>query len=214
MKKILAILLAAVLILGLLSACGSAPAQEASGAPETASEAQTGEAGQENAAKPENEEKPENDTKPEKEATPETGAKADEDQIIPEGVVFYAKSTVADTESVTVPVILSGNTGLAGSLIQITYDPALKLTDVKAGDALKSLTLTPGGDLSANPFNLLWDGQDADNTSGTIAYLTFSVPKEAGSYSISLSGAPGNFYDNDLNDVAVSFVEGFITVEK
>ena len=208
MKKILAILLAAVLILGLLSACGSAPAQEASGAPETASEAQTGEAGPESAAKPENEAKPENGAKP------ETGAEAAEEQIIPEGVVFYAKSTVADTESVTVPVILSGNTGLAGSLIQITYDPALKLTDVKAGDALKSMTFTPGGDLSANPFNLLWDGQDADSTSGTIAYLTFSVPKEAGSYSISLSGDPGNFYDNDLNDVAVSFVEGFITVEK
>ena len=208
MKKILAVLLAAVLILGLLSACGSkAPAQEAETAAET-SEAQTAPEGE---TKAEDAAKPEGEAKPEEKETPESL-----EQSIPGGVAFYAENTVvtAGTSSVTVPVKLSGNTGLAGALIAVKYDPALKLTDVKAGDALKSMSFTPGGDYAANPFNLLWDGQDADSTSGTIALLTFSVPKEAGQYSITLSGEKGNFYDNDLKDVSVSFVEGFVVVGK
>ena len=101
MKKILAILLAAILILGLLSACGSkAPAQEAETAAET-SEAQTapeGETKAEDAAKPEGEAKPE-ETKPEETKSEDKDVPAATEQKIPGGVAFYPETTVVAADA-------------------------------------------------------------------------------------------------------------------
>lgn len=131
------------------------------------------------------------------------------------GVTITAEAGTVDTASKTAVVTLSlaGNTGLAGALISVKYDSALKLTKIESGDALSSLTFTPGGDLAANPVNLLWDGQDADASNGKIAVLTFSMPERAGEYSVSLSGDAGNFFDNDMNDVAVALNGCSIRVE-
>lgn len=206
MKKILAILLAAVLILGLLSACG----EKTETKPETAAE--TTEAPAAEAEKPE--EKPE--AAPEAEAKPEAEKPADAaaGSATADGlIVSVVSATVTpDVGSVTVPVKIDGNTGLAGVMISVSYDKALTLTGAKVGTALKSLTFTPGGDLTANPFNLLWDGQEADATNGDIAYLTFIAPKTPGDYAITLTADAENVYDNDLKNVPVTFANGTVTV--
>lgn len=213
MKKILAILLAAVMILGLLTACGEKPAQNAETKPEAAAETTA----QPDAEKPA-EGQPEGEKPADGEAKPDAEKPVDEAAAeaaaVPGGTTISVVSATVtpDAGSVEIPVKISGNLGLAGSLVTVSYDKALTLTGIKAGSALGSLTFTPGGDLTANPINMLWDGEKADNTNGDIAYLTFVVPKDAGDYTISLTGDPNNFYDNDLKNVPVSFAGGTVTV--
>lgn len=202
MKKILALLLTAILILGLLSACGKAPAPESEAQPDAAVETTEQPAA-------ETEEKSEGSASADAPSAETAEAQTESDKMT---VSVVSQTVEAGCESVTVPVKILGNTGLAGAFISVQYDKALTLTEVKAGDALGSLTCTPGGNLSANPYNLLWDGQAADASDGDIALLTFAVPKAAGEYKISLSGDPKSFYDNDLKDVPVFFADGGITV--
>jgi len=201
MKKILAILLAAMLIVGLLSACGEAPAQNVETQPGTTAETA------------ETTEQP-IETEEKTEVTDTPSADAGDAQAAKGKTTFSVVSPTveAGAESVTVPVKISENAGLAGAFLTVQYDKALTLTDVKACGALGALTFTPGGDLSANPYNLLWDGQEADASNGDVVLLTFTVPKTAGEYKISLGGDPQSFYDNELKDVPVSFADGGITV--
>lgn len=123
-----------------------------------------------------------------------------------------SKTVDAGAQSVTVSVTLSGNAGLAGLLLAIRYDAALKLTKIEQGSALGTLVFTPGGNLSANPITLLWDGQDADASNGEIARLTFALPAGNGVYTVTPSLRPGDAYDDNLTDVAVTLLDGTITV--
>ena len=114
-------------------------------------------------------------------------------------------------ETVDVPIIISGNTGIAGAVIKISYDTQLELVAINQGDAFESLTYTPPAKLTSNPFTLLWDGIDGDNSNGTIAILTFKAPKETGTYNISASYETGGIYDGGLNDINVILKSGAIT---
>ena len=210
MKKILAILLAAVLILGLLCACGAKTEEKTDAKPETSetTEKPAGEAAEQPAA----EQKPEAAAEGEKKPEGDKAAETSPEEAVGTTVTVVSATVTPDAGSVTVPLKITGNNGLAGALVSVSYDKALTLTGIKAGSALGSLTCTPGGDLTANPVKILWDGEKADKTNGDIAYLTFTTPQAAGDYTISVSGDAGNFYDNDLKDVPVSFVSGAVTV--
>lgn len=116
--------------------------------------------------------------------------------------------------SVSVPVSVANNTGICGATISISYDSSLTLTDITAGSALSSLTMTKPGKLTANPFNIVWDGVDEDTTSGTIAVLTFTAPQESGTYAISASYADGDVLDGDLNPVDLTISNGAVVVGK
>lgn len=112
---------------------------------------------------------------------------------------------------VEIPLTLSGNTGIAGMTLKVSYTEGLTLKNITQGSGLPTLTLTKPGDYSANPFNLVWDGQDADNISGIVATLTFSVPKkDVKTYSINIATA--GVFDNDLNNVNMAIVNGEISV--
>ena len=58
-------------------------------------------------------------------------------------------------EAVAVPIRLSGNSGICGVTVSVTYDAALTLTNVTRGDALPTLTMTKTGSLLSNPIKLL-----------------------------------------------------------
>lgn len=115
------------------------------------------------------------------------------------------------TELVEVPVTLSGNTGIAGMTLRISYTEGISLSDIVLGPALGSLTFTKPGDMAANPLNLVWDGLEADAANGVVATLKFEVPKtEAREYEISV--ASDGVFDNNVNEVTVSAASGKITV--
>lgn len=114
---------------------------------------------------------------------------------------------------IKLPISISGNTGICGATLEISYDSALVLSDISTGTALSSLVMTKPGNISSNPFKLVWDGLDADFSNGTIAVLTFTAPTEIGSYNISAAYTDGDIVDGDLSPVDMKINQGQIKVE-
>ena len=115
---------------------------------------------------------------------------------------------------VEVPLTISENPGICGGIIRVEYDSKMTLKGVTKGEALSKLNMTEPGDLAENPVNIGWDGVDADNSNGVIAVLSFQVPSDNGTYSITLSCNDGDIVDGELNSIAPQFVNGEITVGK
>lgn len=115
-------------------------------------------------------------------------------------------------KTVDVPIIISGNTGIAGGILDITYDKELTLTGIKRGTAFSDLDFTPPKHLTSYPVRLLWDGIDADCTNGTIAILTFTAPDKIGAFNITATYRKGDFYDGDMEDLEISITNGQINV--
>lgn len=113
---------------------------------------------------------------------------------------------------IEVPIVLSGNTGICGANIIISYDEELRLTDITNGYALPSLTMTKPGDMSSNPFSIVWDGMEEDATNGTIAILTFKAPATTGEYKIDVTCDNGDIVDGNLYPVVVALKSGSIIV--
>ncbi len=115
-------------------------------------------------------------------------------------------------QSVSVPITISGNTGICGARFAIAYSQKLKLTGVDKGMAFSSLTLTKPGDFSANPIYLVWDGMDADSSNGVIATLTFTVPQESGTFEITASYEEGDITDGDLQEISPAIQNGSVII--
>lgn len=146
--------------------------------------------------------------------------------LFPTSVVAADSVTTLTLSSVTafpgttisMDITIKDNPGILGATLSIAYDEGLTLTAIEAGDAFSALTLTKPGNLSANPFNLVWDGQeleDDDIKDGVIATLTFEVSDsaEAGnSLGVRMSYKNGGIVDNNLSTVNVETVDGEVSV--
>ena len=127
-------------------------------------------------------------------------------------VIAVGSITAEVGDTIRVPINLSGNTGICGATISVSYDKKLVLTGIDKGEALSGLAMTKPGSFSANPVNIVWDGTDADNTNGIIAYLKFANPNENGTYSINVSYIEGDIVDGDLTPIEVSIQNGSVTI--
>lgn len=127
-------------------------------------------------------------------------------------VITIGEVTANSGESVDVPVYISGNTGICGAAFKITYDSSLVLTQITKGDGLPSLTMTKPGNLTANPFNLVFDGIEQDNGNGLLFTMTFTAPQNSGTYDIAASYDVGDIVDGELSPVEVSIKNGGIAV--
>lgn len=118
-------------------------------------------------------------------------------------------------DTVKVEVKISGNTGIAGALLKISYDSKLTLTGAENGDAFSKLTFTKPGKLS-NPAKFLWDSESGTTKKdGTILILTFKVAENAEkgtNLNISASCKFGDFYDVNMDTVEVSIVNGGVNI--
>lgn len=131
-----------------------------------------------------------------------------------EGTLLEVATVTAEAGAdVEVPLTVTGNTGLCGATLSVSYDQKLTLTDVKAGEAFSMLQMTKPGDMSANPVRILWFGNDADDSNGVICTLVFSAPEEAGTYAIVITYEPDDVVDDNLDPVELTIVNGSITVE-
>lgn len=140
--------------------------------------------------------------------------------LIPVNAVYASNTeinigniTAVGGKTVDVPITLSGNTGICGANIVISYDKALSLTCITKGSALSTLTMTNPGSISSNPFTIVWDGMEADSTNGIMAVLTFKAPSNAGKYDISISYDDGDIVDGNLLPIALTAKNGSVTVE-
>lgn len=114
--------------------------------------------------------------------------------------------------NVDVPLRISGNTGICGATISVSYDKNIVLKEVKKGTALSTLTMTGSGNLSANPVKIVLDGIEQDNSNGIFATLTFEVPNVNGTYPVTLSYSDGDIVDGNLIPVNIGIQNGFIQV--
>lgn len=114
-------------------------------------------------------------------------------------------------ETVTVPIKITNNTGICGARISISYDSRLTLTKVSKGEALSTLAMTKPGNLSSDPFNIVWDGTDADNTDGIMVLLDFIVPDELDTFDINVSYSYGDIVDGNLVPMEIITQNGSVT---
>lgn len=133
--------------------------------------------------------------------------------------VVYADGTRIEIGSVTavggtaeVPITLSGNSGICGANITVSYNEKLQLKGITRGSALPSLAMTKPGSLASNPFVLVWDGTEEDASNGVMAVLEFAVPSADGEYDIEISYSDGDIVDGELHPVDVGLKQGKITV--
>lgn len=125
---------------------------------------------------------------------------------------------VCNGDTVQVTVDLEQNPGLVGMLLSLNYDPAvLTLTNVQGAGMMTAGNFTPGNDLSARPYNILWDDGTvhANHTeTGTILTLTFTVKDTAaaGSTAITLTYAADSTFNVDLQDVALHISDAALSI--
>ncbi len=124
-----------------------------------------------------------------------------------------SKTVSSDTETVSLAIELSGNTGLSGLELSMSYTEGLVIKEIVRGGGLSSMSYTKPNDLSANPITLLLDAETDDNSDGTLYNITFQLPKESEKeYYVNLTVKDA--YDFDFNDVDISVTNGKITVEE
>ena len=128
-------------------------------------------------------------------------------------VVTVVSKNVEAGASVSVPIVLTGNPGIEGMQLFIEYDKELTLLNAARGDALKSLDFIASGDYSVYPFSVLWDGLSDDTTNGTLVTLTFQTKNSAnGIYSIRVYTQEENIYNDNNDNVPVTFAGGSVTI--
>ena len=134
----------------------------------------------------------------------------------PEGAAISVESVTVDPgETVTVPVMISGNPGFAGFTLTVTAAEGLTLKEIGKGALLTSAE----GMFTANVANsnVNWTGAANVTGDGELLDLTFEVDAAAaaGDYVIGIElkdGNQSNFANADEQPVAVSLNGGKITV--
>lgn len=145
--------------------------------------------------------------------------------LIPMSIVSAADSgmkiVVSDTtvskgtETATVTLTLSGNTGTCGMLISIAYPEELTLLNAERGDALPDLTLATFYKPYINPLRMSLDGIDNDDTNGTLLTLTFDTSDAAeGEYPIKVTYRDGDIYDGNFAHLSPAITNGSVTIAK
>ncbi len=138
----------------------------------------------------------------------------DEDDVITHNgpIITIGNVTSNGNESIDVPIYISQNTGICGTTITFSYDSSLTLTGITRGEALPSLVMTKPGNLSLNPFNLVFDGMEEDTTNGIFVTLSFNAPQTNGTYNIMATYAEGDIVNGNLQPVDVLIKNGSIAV--
>lgn len=131
-------------------------------------------------------------------------------------IVYIENATGAIGETVDVPIGIKNNQGVISLVTEISYDnTALKLLEVKKdADFWKSANMTPGGDLNAQPYRILWyDGLAKSNFTGngTLAKLSFEILKE-GSHEIDVTISKPDTFDSNFVAVPIEVKSGVIDV--
>lgn len=119
---------------------------------------------------------------------------------------------------IDVPVEITGNEGIVAISFTIEYNTAaLELVSVKDCGLFEDASYTPGGDLTAVPFRVMWEnGLATDNytDTGSIAVFHFNVldTAESGLSEIKINVEADNTFDVNMDDVAFEGVNGGVKI--
>ena len=82
--------------------------------------------------------------------------------------------------TVDIPLVIANNTGVLAFSIFVEYADGLSLVSLTDGGVLGGFT--PGGDVTANPYGVMWEDSlllEGNSNNGTIGTLKFVVSEEA-----------------------------------
>ncbi len=117
-------------------------------------------------------------------------------------------------ETVNMPIVLQNNPGIISLVAEVSYDKrALKLINVKKNAGIwEAATMTPGGDLNAQPYRVIWyDGLAKEDytANGILAEFTFEVLKE-GRHLVELSVSESDTFNSEFMVVPITANSGTI----
>ena len=130
-------------------------------------------------------------------------------------------------ETVTVTVSLQNNPGLYSAMVGLTYDAtALDLVSVADGGLFGTNAMTPGGDLEASPYNVLWLSTEtttdaaghtelaAITQDSDLLTVTFKVADNAqpGTYDFAVTCNATNTLDANMDGYDLGTANGSVTV--
>ena len=143
----------------------------------------------------------------------DSAAMAADDELLT-GSLSVGTVTAKAGETVSVPVMLDENPGVAAMRLSVRYDASkLKLTGAENGGSLEGAEFLAGNDLSANPFYLVWDSVGAEDliVAADLVYLQFEVLEgAAGSAVVSVNVDAA--INKDLADVPFSAADGGVLI--
>ena len=130
------------------------------------------------------------------------------------GSLTVATATAKAGETVSVPVMLDENPGVAAMRLSVRYDASkLKLTGAENGGSLEGAEFLAGSDLTASPFYLVWDSVGAEDliVAEDLCFLQFEV-LEGASGSASVSVNVEQAINKELEDVTFSCTDGEVLI--
>lgn len=153
------------------------------------------------------------------------------------GTLSVSDAAVDAGELVTVPVTLSGNTGVWSAKVYVYFDPALEATELVNGNVFQSGELTKSNDLNIpassiayvaasfrdeglNPANFncacayyTCNADEGTNADGTLFTITFRAPSAPGTYTVGVfTPDDGDTIDANDNDRVFTSAAATVTV--
>lgn len=121
-------------------------------------------------------------------------------------------------DEISIPVKISGNTGIMGIGVKVTYDKEVLIPqNVTIGSILSGTFDHNVKESTENSFNILWAGTDNVSEDGELFVMTFKVANaaQAGSTDIKLSYTEGDTFKldgNDYTDIALDCQNIAVTI--
>ena len=136
-------------------------------------------------------------------------------------LIISAESVTVNqgTSEVTVQIRVTNNPGIMGAVLNVSVNDEVLAVTGGSKTGYPGLTLTvPGSAATSSPYTFMLDSldiSDEDKKDGTLFTITFKIKDTSvtGTYDVKLSCNKGGIFDENYNDLDVTFVNGTITIQ-
>ena len=136
-------------------------------------------------------------------------------------IIISAESVTVNkgTGEVSVNIRVQNNPGIMGAVLKVSVDDQVFSFEAGNKTGYPGLTLTsPGSGTTSSPYTFMLDSLELsadDKKDGTLFTITFKIKDTAatGKYEVKLSCNKGGIFDENYNDIDVTFVNGTITIQ-
>lgn len=136
-------------------------------------------------------------------------------------LIISAESVTVNkgTNEVTMKIRVTNNPGIMGAVLKVSVNDDVFAFASASKTGYPGLTLTaPGSATTSSPYTFMLDSLDLsadDKKDGTLFTITFKIKDTSatGKYDVKLSCNKGGIFDENYNDLDVTFVNGTITIQ-
>ena len=136
-------------------------------------------------------------------------------------LIISAESVTVNkgTGEVTMNIRVVNNPGIMGAVLKVSVNDEVLAVSRASKTGYPGLTLTaPGSAATSSPYNFMLDSLELsadDKKDGTLLTITFKIKDTSvtGKYDVKLSCNQGGIFDENYNDLEVTFVNGSITIQ-